>query len=69
MSTDEAILKQLRALPPELQQLVMEYIDYLQRGSTSEGQTPSLREIWGNWGSDITQEDIAQLRAEMGKQP
>lgn len=61
-SIQQIILEKLQKLPPEKQGEVLHFIESLQPETKEERSTP--RGIWTE-GSEITQEDIAQVRREM----
>ena len=54
MAIEELVLEKLRSLPPEKQQEVLDFAEFLE----SKTAAPRL-------GFDITEEDIAEARREM----
>ncbi len=65
MKTVETITERLKALPPEQQREVLDFVEFLR--SRTEAKKP-LRDpegLWADLGTDITEEDIAEARKEM----
>ena len=65
MSTADTALEKLRALPPDRQQEVIDFIDFLAQKVDRKRSYPSLRGLWADLGFDVTEEDIRQARQEM----
>jgi len=65
MTIEQMVLGQLRRLPPEKQQEVLEFLESLK---PRDGATRPLRSLEGlleDLGVDITETDIAEARREM----
>lgn len=70
MSIEEALAERLRTLPPEKQQEVLDFAQFLHQRSARKRPLQSIKGLWANLGFDVTEEDIAQARREMqGKFP
>ena len=69
MSAADTTLAKLRALPPDKQQVVVEFIDFLAEKAKKKRPYPSLYGLWADLGLDITDEDIRQARQEMWGNP
>jgi uncharacterized protein (DUF2267 family) len=66
MSLEESFLEKLRQLPPDRQREVLDFVEFLQN-KTGDPVTPrrSVKGLWADLESHITEEDIAEVRAEM----
>jgi len=66
MNIEQAVLEKLRSLPPQKQQEVLDFVDFL---GEKQGKRPrrSLRGLWADLGTDITEEDISEIRRQMWK--
>ena len=67
MNLEQAVLDKLRALPPERQQEVLDFAEFLQQKSIVKRPLKSVKGMWANLDIDITEEDIAEARKEMWK--
>ena len=65
MAIAEEVLTRLRALPPDRQQEVLDFVQFLQTKSAARTPRRSLRGLWSDLRVDITEEDIAEVRREM----
>ena len=65
MSIEELVVEKLRALPPERQKEVLEFVESLKSRSTSPKPRRSLRGLWADLGIDISERDISEARREM----
>jgi hypothetical protein len=64
-SLEEVLVNAVRELPPEKQQEVLDFANFL-RGRENR-PLRSLEGLWAGQGIDISEEDIAELRREMWK--
>lgn len=67
---EQSVVQQLRLLPPEKQQEVLDFVEFLrQRASAQETATSyprrTVRELQIDTDVDISEEDIAEARREM----
>jgi hypothetical protein len=62
---EQAILEIFRELPPEKQQTVLDFAQYLQHKVASNPPRRSLRGLCADLDMQITEEDIAAARQEM----
>ena len=67
MNLEQAVLDKLRELPPERQQEVLDFAEFLQQKSIVKRPLKSVKGMWSHLDIDITEEDIAQARKEMWK--
>ncbi len=65
MNLEQAVLDKLRALPPERQQEVLDFAEFLQQKNILKRPLKSVKGMWANLDINITEEDIAQARKEM----
>jgi hypothetical protein len=62
---EQKIIEKLRALPPEKQQEVLDFAEFLQQKSGTRGPRRSLMGLCADLGVHITEEDISEARREM----
>ncbi|HUT36253.1 MAG TPA: DUF2281 domain-containing protein [Planctomycetota bacterium] len=65
MKTEELVIDKLRALPPDRQQEVIDFIEFLDEKRRRKRPYPSLHGLCADLGVDIAEEDIAEARREM----
>jgi len=65
MNLEQAVLDKLRTLPPDKQQEVLDFAEFLQQKTLTKKPLKSVKGMWNNLDIDITEEDIAQARKEM----
>lgn len=65
MNLEQAVLEKLRTLPPELQQEVLYFAEFLQQKTLIKRPLKSVKGLFADLKVDITEEDIAQARQEM----
>ena len=65
MNLEQAVLDKLRALPPERQQEVLDFAEFLQQKSMPKRSLKSAKGLCADLKVDITEEDIAQAKQEM----
>lgn len=65
MSIEQAILENLRVLPPEKQQEVLDFVEFIKSKSRSKVARRSIKGLCADLGVHITAEDIAQARREI----
>lgn len=63
MSVEEAVVENLRSLPLDKQQEVLDFIQFLRQKSAASHHQTTLRGLWA--GVHITDDDIADVRREM----
>jgi hypothetical protein len=64
MTTEEAIVDTIRALPPDHQQEVLHFAEFLQQ--KTKDARPEYKTLFGFWTDvDVSADDIAQARQEM----
>ena len=65
MNLEQAVLDKLRALPPERQQEVLDFAEFLQQKTMAKRPLKSVKGLWANLDMDITEEEITEARKEM----
>lgn len=64
MSLDESFLEKLRALSPDRQREVIDFVEFLHKKTSSREPRKSLAGLWADLNVDITNEEIADARRE-----
>ncbi|MDQ2098665.1 MAG: DUF2281 domain-containing protein [Tychonema bourrellyi B0820] len=67
MNLEQAVVDKLRTLPPERQQEVLDFAEFLQQKTIFKRPLKSVKGMCADLKVDITEEDIAQVRQEMWK--
>lgn len=62
MSIEQEVLERVRALPPDKQRQVLDFVEFLSR-AVRQPRRP-LKGLWADLGVDVTEEDIAEARRE-----
>lgn len=65
MNLEQAVLDKLRGLPPNQQQEVLDFAEFLQQKTMAKRPLKSVKGLCADLKVDITEEDIAQARKEM----
>ncbi len=65
MAIWDAVAERMRALPPDRQQEVLDFVEFLERKSAPPQPLRSLYGLWANLGIDITEQDLEEARREM----
>jgi hypothetical protein len=65
MTIEEQVLERLRALSPDKQREVLDFVDTIANGENAGKPLPNLRGIWKKFNIDISEEDIAEARREI----
>jgi hypothetical protein len=65
MNLEQAVLDKLRELPPDKQQEILDFAEFLQQKNRPRKPLKSVKGLWANLDIEITEEDIAQARKEM----
>lgn len=62
---EQIILENLRQLPPEKQQEVLDFAEFLRQKIVPEQPRRSLKGLWADLDVDISEQDIAAARHQM----
>ncbi|MBI5498827.1 MAG: DUF2281 domain-containing protein [Deltaproteobacteria bacterium] len=65
MTTWEMIAERAKELPPEKQQEVLDFVEFVRARARGKKPLRSPEGLCADLGIDITEEDIAQARREM----
>jgi len=65
MNLEQAVLEKLRALPPDQQQEILDFAEFLQQKNLTKKPLKSVKGLCADLKVDITEEEIAQAREEM----
>jgi hypothetical protein len=65
MNTEQAILETVRTLPPDKQQEVLHFAEFLQQKTEVKKPRRSLMGLCADLKQQVTEEDIAEARKEM----
>ena len=67
MSIEQAVAERMKSLPPDKQQEVLDFVEFLQQevGGAPRKPLKSLYGLWSDLGVNVTVEDIAQARRAM----
>jgi hypothetical protein len=67
MTIAEAVAKSVESLPPEKQEEVLDFVEFVRSrpGPHRGGALKSIRGIWKDSGIQISDEDLRQARREM----
>ena len=66
-TTEENVIRVLRSLPDEKQQEVLDFAQWLQERTSQRTAMRDIAGLWSGLGEPTTEQDIAELRAEMWK--
>jgi hypothetical protein len=67
MNAEQILLEKWRTLPPEKQQEVLNFVDFLKQKTSSQKKRRSLKGLCADLGVSISEEDIKEVRQEMWK--
>ena len=65
MTIAEIITEKVRALPPEKQQEVLDFVEFIERKAAPKKPRRRLKGLWADLKVDLTEADIAEIRREM----
>jgi hypothetical protein len=65
MTTWELIAEEVKGLPAEKQQEVLDFVEFLKARSRQARPFRSLYGLWANRGLDVTPDELAEARREM----
>lgn len=65
MTIETDVIEKLKSLPPDKQQQVLDFVEFLQQKSTPKRPRRSLKGLWADLDIDITEADIEEVRREM----
>ena len=62
MNVEEAVVENLRTLPPERQQEVLDFVELLAQRTTRERPRRSAEGLWADLGISVAEEVFTQAR-------
>ncbi|AFZ57244.1 DUF2281 domain-containing protein [Anabaena cylindrica FACHB-243] len=65
MTIEQAVLENLRELPTDKQQEVLDFIQFLKHKLPPKNPRPSFYGLWSDLDINITEQDITEIRQEM----
>lgn len=65
MSVEQLVTEKLRLLPPEKQQEVLDFVEFLEHRLPGKPSLQAIKGLWSNLTVEITETDIAEARQEM----
>lgn len=65
MTVAEKIVTQVEILPPDRQQEVLDFVEFLADRCAAHHPRRSSRGLWAGLGIEITEKDIEEARREM----
>lgn len=65
MSVEQSIIEKLRALPPDKQQEILDFAEFLERKTQTKIPRRSSLGLCADLGAHITEEEISEARREM----
>ena len=61
----DLLMDRVRALPPDRQREVLDFVEFLHQRETPRPVEPSLRGVFAHLGVHLTEEDFDEVRQEM----
>jgi uncharacterized protein DUF2281 len=65
VSIEKSVLDKLVKLPVEKQKEVLEFVEFLEKKTSSPRRRRSLKGLWAGLGEEVSAEDIAEARRDM----
>ena len=65
MSIENSVLEKLLKLPADKQKEVLDFVDTLEKKAGATRRRRSLKGLWADLQTDVSPEDIAEVRREM----
>jgi hypothetical protein len=62
---EQTVLEKFRMLPPDRQQEVLDFVEFLEQKNGAKPPRRSLKGLWADLGIHITAEEIDEARREM----
>ena len=61
----ETLIAVIKTLPPEKQQALLEFAEFLQAKATPKSSSKSIKGLWANADINLTEEELSATRKEM----
>jgi hypothetical protein len=65
MSIEKSVLEKLLKLPADKQKEVLDFVESLEKKGGATRRRGSLKGLWADLKTDVSPEDIAEVRREM----
>ncbi|NJN59913.1 MAG: DUF2281 domain-containing protein [Leptolyngbyaceae cyanobacterium SL_5_9] len=65
MTLEEAVLQNLRELPPDQRKAVLDFTEFLRSKMTSPRSNQSPKGLWADLDIDISEDDLSTSRQEV----
>ena len=65
MSIEKSVLEKLLKLPADKQKEVLDFVETLEKKAGATRRRRSLKGLWADLQTDVSPEDIAEVRREM----
>ncbi len=65
MTLEEAVLQNLRELPPDQRKAVLDFTEFLRSRANLPQAAQSFKGLWADLDVDISEDDISTARQEM----
>ena len=65
MSIEKSVLEKLLKLPADKQKEVLDFVETLEKKAGATHRRRSLKGLWADLQTDVSPEDIAEVRREM----
>ena len=62
---EETLIAVIKTLPPEKQQTLLEFAEFLQAKTTPKAPSKSIKGLWANADINLTEEELSTARKEM----
>jgi hypothetical protein len=62
---EETLIVVIKTLPPEKQQALLEFAEFLQAKITPKSPSKSIKGLWANADINLTEEELSTTRKEM----
>jgi Protein of unknown function (DUF2281) len=62
---EETLIAVVKTLPPEKQQALLEFAEFLQFKTTAKSPRKSIKGLWANADINLTEEELSATRKEM----
>jgi hypothetical protein len=65
MNIEQAVLENLRVLPPEKQQQVLDFVEFVKTKTLTQASRRSIKGLCADLGVRLTEKDLDRARQEM----
>ncbi|HNR14116.1 MAG TPA: hypothetical protein PKM59_12465 [Thermodesulfobacteriota bacterium] len=65
MNIEQIVIKKLRVLTPEMQQEVLDFVEFIQQKKAARVPRRSVKGLWADLNIHVSEQDIDKDRGEM----